>query len=182
MNSRVRCANCKSYFDRADAVWQNSLQRICSSACLSEHMDRKAPGRRQVAAARADRKAQRRTSLPVAVRLNVRARDLQRCRWCERPGQQVHHVHYRSEGGQDEESNLVLLCQACHNLVHSNKRVYKPVLLAYLWIHYTEAQTLPMRAVIDRLDRSELLSETQRSTLLDVPESDLSPSEPIPIT
>jgi hypothetical protein len=39
-----------------------------------------------------------------------------------------------------------------------------------------------MRAVIDRLDRSELLSETQRSTLLDVPESDLSPSEPIPIT
>lgn len=45
---------------------------------------------------------------------------------------QIHHVKYRSESGDGSESNLVVLCIHCHNLAHSNKKKYQPMLLDYL--------------------------------------------------
>ncbi len=34
---------------------------------------------------------------------------------------EIHHVVYRSHGGDDSEHNLVTLCQACHRQVHDGK-------------------------------------------------------------
>lgn len=34
---------------------------------------------------------------------------------------EVHHIIYRSNGGSDEESNLITLCHTCHEDLHSGK-------------------------------------------------------------
>lgn len=34
---------------------------------------------------------------------------------------EVHHIIFRSQGGSDEESNLITLCHACHKALHSGK-------------------------------------------------------------
>lgn len=48
----------------------------------------------------------------------------------------VHHVIYRSEAPGEPwlhtEANLILLCEACHDIVHADKDKYQPKLLALL--------------------------------------------------
>ena len=47
-----------------------------------------------------------------------------------------HHRHFRSRGGGDEPANLVLLCDACHRLVHDGKMIIRgtaPDGLVYLF-------------------------------------------------
>lgn len=34
---------------------------------------------------------------------------------------EVHHIVFRSQGGSDEESNLITLCHTCHTALHSGK-------------------------------------------------------------
>lgn len=34
---------------------------------------------------------------------------------------EIHHIIFRSQGGSDEESNLVTLCHTCHEKLHSGK-------------------------------------------------------------
>jgi len=40
-----------------------------------------------------------------------------------------HHILYLSEGGPDSLWNLVSLCEACHTIVHSDKKTWQPYLL-----------------------------------------------------
>jgi 5-methylcytosine-specific restriction endonuclease McrA len=51
------------------------------------------------------------------VRAEVMLRDV-RCRLCNGPGHDVHHVTYRSRGGKDETQNNCFLCRKCHADVH----------------------------------------------------------------
>lgn len=39
---------------------------------------------------------------------------------CLGRGDQAHHVRRRSQGGQDDPSNLLWVCRACHDHVHRN--------------------------------------------------------------
>ncbi len=46
-------------------------------------------------------------------------RDSWKCRVCKtRNNLVVHHIVYRSHGGDDIESNLITLCDNCHNAIH----------------------------------------------------------------
>jgi 5-methylcytosine-specific restriction endonuclease McrA len=54
------------------------------------------------------------------IRKRVKARDNDRCRVCGKPGMEVHHIEFRSRGGKDETSNLVLLCKTHHEDVHGH--------------------------------------------------------------
>jgi len=38
---------------------------------------------------------------------------------------EVHHIIYRSQGGSDEESNLITLCHTCHKDLHSGRITLK---------------------------------------------------------
>lgn len=50
----------------------------------------------------------------------VRERDGHRCRVCgSRDRVEVHHIRYRSRGGDHRMSNLVCLCAGCHGRVHA---------------------------------------------------------------
>lgn len=80
--------------------------------------------------------------IPEHVRQQVYERDMWRCRLCGVTNAytfSVHHVEYRSEGGNNSLDNLILLCgsgsQGCHLLVHSNKSLYQPLLKELLGLH-----------------------------------------------
>jgi 5-methylcytosine-specific restriction endonuclease McrA len=49
----------------------------------------------------------------------VKKRDGGKCRVCGTPGNQAHHLVYRSHGGKDTPSNLVWCCSTCHRLIHA---------------------------------------------------------------
>ena len=74
--------------------------------------------------------------LPESIRQAVIERDHGCCRFCgatvENPA--VHHVKYRSEGGQHVMTNLVtvhwMFWPRCHEKIHGNKRLWQPILLA----------------------------------------------------
>ena len=52
-------------------------------------------------------------------------RDNYTCQYCKGKHKdsklEVHHIVYRSQGGSDEESNLITLCHTCHKDLHSGK-------------------------------------------------------------
>lgn len=52
-------------------------------------------------------------------------RDNYTCQYCKgrhKDGKlEVHHIIFRSQGGSDEESNLVTLCHTCHQNLHNGK-------------------------------------------------------------
>lgn len=74
-----------------------------------------------------DRKAKKAEQW-LAVCRQVDTRDHYRCRSCGTRGNPEgvdaldrlhrHHLTFRSQGGQDVASNLVLLCARCHDAVH----------------------------------------------------------------
>ena len=46
------------------------------------------------------------------------------CERCElRPGNQAHHKIFRSQSGDDHESNLIWLCGFCHSEMHGIREV-----------------------------------------------------------
>ena len=55
----------------------------------------------------------------------VDVRDKFKCRCCHvtlaSMQRHRHHVRFRSAGGQDVLSNLLLLCAACHGLIHAHR-------------------------------------------------------------
>lgn len=50
----------------------------------------------------------------------VRKRDGGKCRCCGKRGGEVHHLRYRSQGGDNDPSNLALLCKRCHEDIHAH--------------------------------------------------------------
>jgi len=63
-------------------------------------------------------------SIPPATRRRILAKYRHKC---TQPGCRhtqhlhVHHVVPRAEGGSNDAENLVVLCSACHNILHKNK-------------------------------------------------------------
>ena len=52
-------------------------------------------------------------------------RDNYTCQYCKGKHKdsklEVHHIIFRSQGGSDEESNLITLCNSCHTNLHNGK-------------------------------------------------------------
>ena len=58
------------------------------------------------------------------VRACVLVRDNRRCRVCKtRDGVDVHHIRFRSVGGEDSTANCAALCRVCHADVHAYRLV-----------------------------------------------------------
>lgn len=46
------------------------------------------------------------------------------CELCElRPGTDAHHVTFRSQGGDDGDWNLLLVCRPCHHDLHRDSKL-----------------------------------------------------------
>ena len=49
---------------------------------------------------------------------------------------EIHHIYYRSQGGLNDERNLIRLCKKCHEMVHSNKDKWQKFLLEIQYKKY----------------------------------------------
>lgn len=74
--------------------------------------------------------------MPTDVRAQVIDRDASCCRVCGRytDTPALHHIAYRSQGGENDPGNLVVVGWTpghdCHlGVAHANKRLWQPVLL-----------------------------------------------------
>lgn len=147
--SRVRCASCREYVSPEGAI-SVGISRVCSEGCLTDLSRRRPKPKRDPRAGRSQGPGR----LDAGVRAEIRKRDGERCRWCGRNGSsglQIHHILYRSQGGPDHHSNLILLCQDHHQQVHGNKRHWQPVLLATIWLGYVAGRMLTVPEVERRL-------------------------------
>lgn len=99
----------------------------------------------------------RATDIPDSTRKVVLARDRHRCRWCGRTNiiLHLHHINYRSAGGDHSSGNLIALCGAHHEMVHTNKNIYPDLLKQLL--------ELPAETGL-QLSRRLLRAQEQEST------------------
>lgn len=149
MNSKRRCTFCGGYFE-AETMQKVGLSGVCSSQCLSDLQDKSRNKRARRILHRENRVRYGRR-LPGNVRDAVRARDGHRCRYCGKGSGrlEIHHINYRSQGGRDEETNLILLCDEHHRLMHSNKRHWQPVLKMVMYAYYFENR----KVMVSKADR-----------------------------
>jgi 5-methylcytosine-specific restriction endonuclease McrA len=147
---KVRCCNpaCRQWKDKAGCV-PYGLGWCCDTDCRWKATEARRRGleqRDKKVKERSDpvpREAPGKDRFTAERRRAVQQRDGRRCRRCggER-GLHVHHVIYRSEGGNHEETNLITLCFGCHDRVHSSKRYFQPILLELLRLHYQDDRFL----------------------------------------
>lgn len=55
----------------------------------------------------------------------VRKRDKGKCFYCGETATQVHHIIPLSRGGTNSMTNMVLVCERCHQLHHKHMRYGK---------------------------------------------------------
>lgn len=141
-NTKRRCSVCKDYYP-AEEMRVRGAVATCTNhpPVYSSLKPSIAPPKRK---AKKARKPRRYTGAPIELRRKIRQRDGNRCRWCGRVRTRLecHHIKYRSEGGPNHTSNLIALCDECHSKAHSNKKIWQPVLLATIWLHYVEGKVL----------------------------------------
>jgi len=116
-----RCAECRGYFREDELLIQTPIQVFCTKECLQKKQ----------AKLRGKSKS---TKVPKRISNAVKVRDKNRCRACGLKDRRSwplhqHHIKYRSEGGLHLVKNLITLCVECHDRVHSNKRVFQPLLI-----------------------------------------------------
>lgn len=52
------------------------------------------------------------------------------CQLCGSPyNLHRHHIRYGACGRKTYIGNIIVLCERCHRLVHSNKKYYQPILI-----------------------------------------------------
>lgn len=117
----MRCKYCDEYVDREDAL-RAGLSSFCSRDHLFAYQN-------QVKA-----KQKPKTDVSPEVRQAIFQADGYSCRLCGTPYiLHIHHIKYRSEGGTHDPENLVVLCMACHELVHTDKGHFQPLLQEIVW-------------------------------------------------
>lgn len=131
--SKRRCKYCREYFDRSEMII-----RGMSAYCSNEHLTAGINFVKHKSSFSTERNAD--SAGPD--RELVKELDGNRCRYCGKRSWNliVHHIHYRSEAATapwlHSPHNLITLCnEPCHlNIVHGNKRLYKPLCLQIVWL------------------------------------------------
>lgn len=137
MPKRFKCGGCKKWITDEETWTKTALQRWCSEDCMRGKQ--RASSQSAVRPHRKPSK-RRKDEIPPATRELIYVRDRRSCRFCKRSNValHIHHINYRSEGVDHQSHNLILLCQEHHDLMHSNKKKWKPILLGWIWLTYVE--------------------------------------------
>jgi 5-methylcytosine-specific restriction endonuclease McrA len=162
---KVRCGNCRGYFDREQAI-QVQLGYFCTEVCRQEKATSlraakitkagvstpASQGPAKVAGKRKRTTRKTREPFPEGLKEEVHTADDWHCRFCNTRSRplRAHHIIYRSEGGRHLLENLVSLCDECHGVVHSNKKKYQP--LAKLVVTLRDHDTVISIPDLERLN------------------------------
>lgn len=146
---KVRCANCKEFIEKSDAI-PRGISNFCSMDCLFAKTNKGKSGRRSVSSTENSKvqSVNRRlvsNELTDEVRDHVLRNDNFRCRLCGGANNLVfHHVIYKSEKKnklwQDTVSNGITLCnEPCHlGIVHKDKKRFQKLCLGIIWLREVE--------------------------------------------
>ena len=152
---KVKCANCKEYIEKSDAI-PRGLSNFCSMDCVFSKANKRKSNQRAGRSAKdtkrkvsvSDAKTKRRmvsNELTDEQRQHVLKGDGYRCRLCGGKDNLVfHHVIYKSEKRnkqwQDEISNGITLCNTpCHlSIVHGNKKRFQKLCLGIVYLREVE--------------------------------------------
>ena len=131
--AKVRCSACGHYIGKELVFRQLGLSNFCSESCFNARWSQKS--HRKPTPPRPPTTPK--DPIPSLTRGRVLSRDAYCCRFCNaRYSLHLHHIYYRSQGGSNDEQNLITLCTSCHAVVHSNKPRYQPLLLGVIWMTY----------------------------------------------
>lgn len=141
-----RCSGCRQRFPVDEVFTTVGLSRVCSVACATTVRERQRPSSPPAARKRGP-KGERANDVPMEVRAAVILRDRARCRFCGEPSLSLHHIIYRSQGGQHVERNLICLCTEHHDLMHSSKPTWQPILQEVVRILHDERRSVTIPEV-----------------------------------
>lgn len=133
----VRCANCKQYTRREDAI-RVGIQNFCQEECRAR---RKPKTRSKVQRESFQKKKRIQQDREYAANRKVALDRDRHCRICRaREGLQVHHIVFRSQGLDHGLHNLIVLCNACHSdYAHgAEAKKYRNLFRAYIWLRLVE--------------------------------------------
>jgi 5-methylcytosine-specific restriction endonuclease McrA len=81
---------------------------------------------------------------------------------------EVHHIIYRSQGGTNDENNLITLCEDCHNAIHDGKIVLtkksKKLNLKYA-THMSIIRSQLLKVYFDAIETFGFVTKTNRENL-----------------
>lgn len=143
MNSRARCSVCKQYVPQDQIIFSNRMMKACSSECFSILMGKQREHKTKQPSKKIRPAKRMHPVIPIEMRALVHDRDQNICRCCGARGTQCHHVLFRSQGGEDEPSNLILLCAECHmDKAHGvDSRRYRELFRQYIWLLMVEGKS-----------------------------------------
>ena len=120
-NRKVICAGCQNSFLIIKTTTYRK-KRCCGSEECLKMIDKKVTHFNYKKQQKKIANGTYRHGVPLDLKEKVTLRDkgiCQNCKKeCEKYSGQVHHIIPVSAGGQDYESNLILLCSKCHTEVH----------------------------------------------------------------
>ena len=118
-NRKVICAGCCQIFPEQSTHFYRNKRCCGLSECVQE-IDKKIKHRNYLKQRKKFQKGTHRRGVEPALREYVVTRDNRLCRACMKviPELQVHHIVPVSNGGTDEKTNLITLCNMCHVRVH----------------------------------------------------------------
>ena len=122
-NRKVICAGCLEHYPEA-TTGKHRNKRCCGSQLCIEIIDQKITNFNYKKQQRKINNGTFRHGVPIILKQEIIEFDNHICQLCnnvcEQHKHQVHHIVPVSEGGQDEHTNLILLCSFCHTKVHQN--------------------------------------------------------------
>ena len=126
--SVIRCKRCREFVKKEDSI-KLGVSSFCSEEHLQEWQRERMAKQRERLISRSVEK-----DIPLSTRQRILSADGHHCRFCGTPYLlHIHHITYRSEGGDHEFSKLITLCWEHHDLVHSDKSLYQPLCRAIVW-------------------------------------------------
>lgn len=153
---QLKCSNCKKYHTEPDMI-RRGVVSFCSIECMNEKRYAVPTPKPKEKKKRIKKKS--RSGVSSATREYVLKGDAYACRFCGmRKEVEVHHINYRSEQGSHEPCNLITLCKEHHDVVHSNKKRWKPLCLGIVWLREVKNDaftTIPM------LEKQQQQKETE---------------------
>lgn len=122
-NRQVICAGCSCMYYIPQTKFHRN-KRWCGNDTCKEIIDTKVRHHNYKKAQKKIEKGTFRHGVGAELRDCIKLRDDFTCRLCvnklETNELQVHHIVPVSDGGNDELSNLVLLCHNCHTSLHKD--------------------------------------------------------------
>jgi len=122
MSAKRTCAGCQNKFPhRNTSKYRN--KSWCGSSVCREIIDDKVKHNNYKRKEKKINNGTWRLGLDKDHRISILSRDNYKCARCYRVSEdfgvmQVHHIVPVSEGGTDENKNLITLCSMCHTRVH----------------------------------------------------------------